>query len=111
MPNAAFSVREPSSGHVQWDAALSVVPVGQPRTADTARFTRRKGVPETNIKTIARGACYVGALLLLFTLASGYSLSSSEADAAAAVMRNHSIPGLLGTILCIAGTGMLLRLK
>ncbi len=84
---------------------------GQPRTADTARSTRRKGVPKTNIKTIARGASYVGALLLLFTLASGYSLSSSEADAAASLMRNHSIPGLVGTILCIAGVGMLLRLK
>jgi len=78
--------------------------------ADTAPGPCVKGVPETNIKTIARGAAFFGSILLLYTIASGFSLRSAELVEASA-MQQHSVVGVVGTALCIAAMILLLRLK
>jgi hypothetical protein len=78
--------------------------------AHTAPGSCVKGVPETNIKTIARGAAFIGSVLLLYTIASGFSLRSAELVEASA-MQQHSVVGVVGTALCIAAIVLLLRLK
>jgi len=70
-----------------------------------------KGAPETNIKTIARGAGFIGSLLLLFAIASGLWLKSSAGSIEASALQQHSVVGIVGTGLCIAGIALLLRLK
>lgn len=75
------------------------------------RDTQQKGVPRTDIKSIARGAAFIGSLLLLYGLATGYWLSSSSQAVDAAATRQHSIVGLLGTVLCIVAVAILLRRK
>jgi len=75
------------------------------------RGMQQKGVPRTDIKSIARGAAFIGSLLLLYGLATGYWLSSSAEAVDAAAMRQHSIVGLLGTVLCIVAVAILLRHK
>jgi len=71
----------------------------------------RKGAPETNIKSIARAAGFLGSLLLLYAVASGFSLGSAASPIDAAAMRSHSVAGVAGTVICIAGIALLLRKK
>jgi hypothetical protein len=51
----------------------------------------RKGAPETNIKSIARAAGFLGSLLLLYAVATGLSLQSAAVPIDAAGMQRHSI--------------------
>jgi len=78
--------------------------------AHTAPGPCVKGVPKTKTQTIARGAAFTGSLLLLYTIASGFSLKSAELVEASA-MQQHSVVGIVGTALCIAAMVLLLRLK
>ncbi len=63
------------------------------------------------MKAIARGAAFLGSLLLLYTVASGLSLASAVEAATAAALQLHSIVGVVGTGLCIASIIVLLRHK
>jgi hypothetical protein len=69
-----------------------------------------KGVRQLNLRAIARGAGFIGTLLLLYALASGFALASST-EATEAALRQHAIVGTVGTALCIAAVIILLRLK
>ncbi len=83
-------------------------------SAGHARFAPgaiRERSTTTEIKTIARGASFFGALLLLYTVASGLWLDSTTEAVSAAAVQQHSIVGMIGTGLCIAGVALLLRLK
>lgn len=77
----------------------------------TSHHQLTKGAPKTNITSLARGFAFAGSLLLLYTLASGFSLNPSGAAIAASAVRQHSIVGVLGTALCIAALILLLRHK
>jgi hypothetical protein len=70
-----------------------------------------KGVPRTDIKSIARGAAFIGSLLLLYGVATGFWLSSSTQAVDTAALRQHSVVGILGTVLCIIAVAILLRQK
>jgi len=78
--------------------------------AHTAPGPCVKGAPETKTQTIARGAAFFGSILLLYTIASGFSLKSAELIEASA-MQQHSVVGIVGTALCITAMVLLLRLK
>ncbi len=73
------------------------------------RVERRRN--QTNIKMIARGAAFLGLLLLLFAIASGLNLHSAGGVADPAALQQHSIIGMVGTGLCAASLILLLRVK
>jgi len=77
----------------------------------TNRAYIEKGVPETNIKSIARGAAFLGSLLLLYTIASGLGLGSATEAVDASALQQHMVVGIVGTVLTIASIAILLRMK
>jgi len=47
--------------------------------------------------------------VLLYTLGSGLTLSQSAEQIGAAALRNHSVAGVVGTILCFVGMAIVIR--
>jgi hypothetical protein len=63
------------------------------------------------MKTIARGAAFLGSLLLLYTIASGLTLGSAVETATDSALQLHSVVGIVGSGLCIGSIIVLLRHK
>jgi hypothetical protein len=45
----------------------------------------------------------------MYTLGTGLTLSQSVEQVEAATLRSHSIPGIVGTILCFVGMAIVIR--
>ena len=58
---------------------------------------------------LTRTPMFVGALLLLYTIASGLTLGQSTEQIGATALRTHSVAGVVGTVLCFVGIAIVVH--